>query len=276
VDPRPERGGCAAGRVDALVVATALSTIRVDLGASLEQLEWTVNAYVLSFAVLMMSAAALGDRIALSEPPPACARGCRRPWPQETYIDKGGNPMRKVIVSTYVTLDGRVDEIQDWAVPYDDDEAAKYHTDLLMNSDGLLLGRKTYEIFGANSRARSGESPYIDRINSMAKYIASTTLKDLEWENSHLIEGDVPEGVAKLKEEPGQNLIMYGCRDLMHSLLEHDLIDEYRIWVHPVVLGKGMSFFKDGVERMALDLVDTTVLSSGVAILEFQSQQAQG
>jgi MFS family permease len=77
-----ERGGCAAGRVDALVVATALRTIRVDLGASLEQLEWTVNAYVLSFAVLMMSAAALGDRIALSEPPPACARGCRRPCPK--------------------------------------------------------------------------------------------------------------------------------------------------------------------------------------------------
>jgi dihydrofolate reductase len=184
---------------------------------------------------------------------------------------QGGNPMRKVIVSTYVTLDGRVDEIRDWAVPYDDDEAARYHTDLLMDSDGLLLGRKTYEIFGANSRARSGESPYIDRINSMAKYVASTTLKDLEWENSHLIEGDVPEGVAKLKEEPGQNLVMYGCRELMHSLLEHDLVDEYRVWVHPVVLGKGRSFFKDGVERMALDLVDTTVLSSGVAILEFHS-----
>jgi dihydrofolate reductase len=178
-----------------------------------------------------------------------------------------------VIVSTYVTLDGRVDEIQDWAVPYDDDEAAKYHTDLLMNSDGLLLGRKTYEMFAALFPERSGEFPYVDRINSMAKYVASTTLKDLEWENSHLIEGDVPEAVAKLKQQPGQDLIMYGCHDLMHSLLEHDLIDEYRLWVYPVVLGKGRSFFEDGVRRMNLDLVDTAVLSSGVVILTYQSHR---
>jgi dihydrofolate reductase len=181
--------------------------------------------------------------------------------------------MRKVIVSTYVTLDGRVDEIQDWAVPYDDDEAAKYHTDLLMNSDGLLLGRKTYEIFGANSRARSGESPYIDRINSMAKYIASTTLKDLEWENSHLIEGDVLEAVAKLKQQPGQDLIVYGSHNLTLSLLEHDLIDQYQLWVYPVVLGKGRTFFEDGVKGMNLDLVDTTVIPPGVAILTYQSQR---
>jgi hypothetical protein len=82
--------------------------------------------------------------------------------------------MRKVIVSTYMTLDGRVDEIRDWALPYDDDRAAKYHTDLLMNSDGLLLGRKTHEIFAATWPSRSGELPYIDKLNSMAKYVAST------------------------------------------------------------------------------------------------------
>ena len=179
--------------------------------------------------------------------------------------------MRKVIVSTNVTLDGRVDEVRDWALPYDDDEFVKYHTDLLRNSGGLLLGRKTYEFFAAVWPSRSGEFP--DRINSMAKYVASTTLKDLEWENSHLIEGDVPEGVAKLKQQPGQDLIMYGCHDLMHSLLEHDLIDEYQLWVYPVVLGKGRSFFKDGLERMALDLVDTTVIPPGVAILTYKSQR---
>ena len=181
--------------------------------------------------------------------------------------------MRKVIVSTYMTLDGRVDEPRDWALPYDDDGAVKYHTDLVMNSDGLLLGRKTYEMFAALFPARSGEFPYVDRINSMAKYVASTTLKDLEWENSHLIEGDVTEGVAQLKEQPGQDLIMYGCHDLMHSLLEHDLIDEYRILVQPVLLGKGRSFLEDGMERIDLDLVDTTVIPSGVAILTYQSKR---
>jgi dihydrofolate reductase len=178
--------------------------------------------------------------------------------------------MRKVIVSTYVTLDGRVDELRDWTVPYNDDGMARYHTDLLTNSDGLLLGRRTYEAFAALWPSRSGELPYVDKINSMAKYVASTTLRDLEWENSQLIEGDVAEGVAKLKEQPGGDLVMYGCRDLMHRLLEDDLIDEYRLLVHPVLLGKGRSFFADGAERVNLDLVDTTVIPPGVAILTYR------
>src|SRR6478609_7504812 len=113
--------------------------------------------------------------------------------------------MRKVIVSTYVTLDARVDEIRDWAIPFDDDAAVKYHADLLMNSDGLLLGRKTYEIFAATWPSLAGKVPYIDKLNSMAKYVASTTLEDLEWENSQLIEGDAADGVAKLKQAPGQD-----------------------------------------------------------------------
>ncbi|MEP6955169.1 MAG: dihydrofolate reductase family protein [Solirubrobacteraceae bacterium] len=175
--------------------------------------------------------------------------------------------MRKVIVSTYVTLDGRVDNVQDWAVPYDDDGAVGYHTDLLMNSDGLLLGRRTYELFAALWPSRSGELPYVDKLNSMAKYVASTTLEDLEWENSQLIEDDVVEGVAKLKQQPGQDLVMYGCHDLMHSLSEHELVDEYRFLVQPVLLGKGRTFLADGAQRVDLDLVDTTVLPSGVAIL---------
>jgi dihydrofolate reductase len=178
--------------------------------------------------------------------------------------------MRKVIVSTYATLDARVDDIAGWVVPYNDVGAAEYHTDLLKNSDGLLLGRKTYEIFAAIWPPRSGELPYVDKINSMAKYVASTTLKDLEWENSHLIEGDAAEGVAKLKQQPGQDLVMYGCHDLMHSLQEHGLIDEYRILVHPVLLGKGRSFLTDGAERVNLNLVDCTVIPGGVSILTYQ------
>jgi dihydrofolate reductase len=169
-----------------------------------------------------------------------------------------------------MTLDGRVDETRDWALPYNDDGVAKYHTDLLANSDGLLLGRKTYEIFAAIWPPLSGKVPYVDKLNSMAKYVATTTLKDLKWANSHLIDGEVAAGVAKLKQQPGQDLVMYGCHDLMHSLLEHDLIDEYRILVHPVLLAKGRSFLKEGAERVNLDLVDTTVFPSGVAILTYQ------
>lgn len=178
--------------------------------------------------------------------------------------------MRKVIVSTYATLDGRVDELQDWTIPYNDDAVVNYHTDLLKNSDGLLLGRKTYEVFATIWPPRSGELPYIDKINSMAKHVASTTLKDVEWTNSQLIEGDVADGVAKLKQQPGQDLVMYGCHDLMHKLLEHDLIDEYRILVHPVLLGKGRTLLEDGAKQVNLELVDTAVIASGVAVLAYQ------
>jgi dihydrofolate reductase len=178
--------------------------------------------------------------------------------------------MRKLIVSNSVTLDGRVDEVRDWALPGDDDEFVKHQTELLSHSDGLLLGRKSYEFFAAVWPSRSGEFP--DRMNGIAKYVASTTLEDPEWENSQLIEGDVPQAVAKLKEQPGQNLVVYGSHELTHSLMGHDLIDEYQLWVYPVVLGKGRSFFEDGVE-LALELVDTTVIPPGVAILTYQSQR---
>ena len=186
-----------------------------------------------------------------------------KPTPKEA-------PMRKLIVSTYATLDGRVDEIQDWALPYDDAGAARYHDDLLANSDGLLLGRKTYEVFAAIWPPRSGKLPYVDKINSMPKYVASTTLRDLQWENSRLIEGDVAEGVAALKQQAGQDLVVYGGQDLTHSLLEHDLVDEYRILVSPVLLGTGRCLLKDGARRVNLKLVDTTVIPPGVAVLTYQ------
>jgi dihydrofolate reductase len=178
--------------------------------------------------------------------------------------------MRKLIVSTYATLDGRVDELQDWVIPYNGDASVVYHTELLKNSDGLLLGRKTYDVFAKIWPPRSGELPYVDKINRMAKHVASTTLKDLEWENSHLIKGDVVDGVAKLKQQPGADLVMYGCHDLMHKLLEHDLIDEYRILVHPVVLGKGRSLFADGAIPLTLELIDNATIASGVVVLTYQ------
>jgi len=181
--------------------------------------------------------------------------------------------MRRVIVSTYMTLDGRVDDIRDWALRFNDDEAVKYHAALLETSDGLLMGRKTYEIFAGIWPSLAGKIPYVDKMNRMAKYVASTTLKELKWENSHRIEGDVAKGVAMLKRQPGQDLIVYGCHDLMHSLLQHDLIDEYRILIHPVLLGTGRSFFGDGAKRVNLRLVDTTVLGSGVVIGTYRPTQ---
>jgi dihydrofolate reductase len=178
--------------------------------------------------------------------------------------------MRKLIVSSYVTLDARVDDVQDWVVPYNDEEAVSYHAGLLANSDGLLLGRRTYELFSALWPPRSGELPYIDKINRMPKYVASTTLSELEWENSTLIEGDAAEGVAELKRQPGQDIVMYGCHDLMHRLLEHDLVDEFRMLVHPVLFGKGRTFFDDGAGPVKLTLADAVVKPSGVAVLTYR------
>jgi dihydrofolate reductase len=178
--------------------------------------------------------------------------------------------MRKLIVSTYATLDGRMEELRDWVIPYNDDAAAAYHSELLKNSDGLLLGRKTYETFATIWPPRSGEHPYVDKINSMAKHVASTTLKDLKWENSRLIEGDVADGVAKLKQQPGQDLVMYGCHGLMPTLLEHDLIDEHRVLVHPVLWGRGRSLLPDGAKHVNLQLIDSTVVASGIVVLAYR------
>jgi dihydrofolate reductase len=178
--------------------------------------------------------------------------------------------MRKLIVSNNVTLDGRVDEPRDWALPGNDEEFVKHQTELLSHSDGLVLGRKSYEFFAAVWPSRSGAFP--DRMNTVAKYVASTTLKDPEWDNTQLIEGDVPEAVAVLKEQSGQDLVVYGSHELTQILVEHDLVDEYQLWIYPVVLGKGRSFFEDDVE-LALELVDTTVISPGVAILTYRSKR---
>jgi dihydrofolate reductase len=177
--------------------------------------------------------------------------------------------VRKVIASAYVTLDGKIDNLPEWVAPHDSDAVAKYHSDLLANSDGLLLGRRTYEIFAAIWPPRAGNLGYGDKINSMAKHVASTTLVDLGWENSHLIAGDVAEGVAKLKEQPGQDLVAYGGRAFIRGLLEHDLIDEYRLLVHPIVLGKGPSLFDDVTRRVNLDLVGTEVIPPGVTVLTY-------
>lgn len=178
--------------------------------------------------------------------------------------------MRTLIVSTYLTLDGKPDDIREWALPYNDPEAAAYHAALLEKSDGLILGRKTYQIFATLWPALAGTVPYVDKINSMAKYVASTTLTDLQWENSHPIDGDVVEGIAALKEQPGGDLVLYGCHDLMHVLMAADLVDEYRLLISPVLLGKGRSFFDGGSQRVDLRLTDSTVMASGVAVQTYQ------
>jgi len=181
--------------------------------------------------------------------------------------------MRKVVVSTYVSLDG-VFEDPAWSAPYWSDEAQQFAHDQLFASDALLLGRTTYEAFAASWPTEEWierEGDFAERMNSLPKFVASTSLEEpLEWQNSSLLEGDVAEEVHKVKDQPGQDILMYSSVELMHKLMEDDLIDEYRIWVHPVVLGSGRRLFKEGIEKTELKLVDTTTLPNGVVVLTYQ------
>ena len=180
--------------------------------------------------------------------------------------------MRKLIVSSYATADGRVENLQEWVSPWNAPEIAKYHADLLADSDALLVGKTTYQVFAMIWPPRVDEEPYAAKIQSMAKYVASTTLaaSDVTWENSQLLDGDVADAVAKLKAEDGGDIVVYGGPTLIHTLLEAGLVDEYRIMVHPTLLGKGRGVFRDGAAPVALELADTTVVPPGVAILTYR------
>lgn len=182
--------------------------------------------------------------------------------------------MRKLIVSTYVTLDGVIQPL-DWSAqnqsPVAAEERGAYARGMLFAADALLMGRETYEIFAAVWPARTaaddgpGEAGFIDRINSLPKYVASTSLKEpLAW-NSTLIKGDVPQEVAKLKQQPGQVILMYGCGALARTLPEHDLIDEFHFWIYPVVRGSGTRLF-GGETRADLELVETRSFAAGFAV----------
>jgi dihydrofolate reductase len=181
--------------------------------------------------------------------------------------------VRNVIVSTYVTLDG-VFEDPGWSAPYWSDDAQRFARDQLWASDALLLGRNTYEAFAASWPTEEWierEGEFAQRMNSYPKYVASRSLEEpLEWNNSHLLEGDVAEEVSKLKEGSGQDILMYSSAELMHALIDKGLVDRFRIWVHPLVLGSGRRLFPDGAKKAELELVDTTTLPNGIVVLDYE------
>lgn len=169
--------------------------------------------------------------------------------------------MRKLIVSEYVSLDG-VMENPAWTAPYWNDEIARFKSDEFFASDVLLLGRVTYEGFAAAWPGMTDEDGFADRMNSMPKFVASTTLTDMTW-NAAPLQSNIAEAVTQLKQQPGQNLLVYGSAELVDALMEHGLIDEYRLLVYPVVLGSGKRLFREG-RAATLKLVETKPFSSGV------------
>jgi dihydrofolate reductase len=181
--------------------------------------------------------------------------------------------MSDLVVSTYVTLDGVFEE-PGWSGPYWSDEAQQFARDQLWASDALLMGRKTYEVFAVSWPTNEWierEGDFADRMNTLPKYVASRALEEpLEWSHSVLLKGDIADAVGKLKHDSGQNLLMYSSVELMHTLMPYDLIDEYRIWVHPLILGGGRRLFEDQLDKTELNLVETTTLPNGVVVLAYQ------
>jgi dihydrofolate reductase len=190
----------------------------------------------------------------------------------------------QLTLHAFVTLDGVVqapggpDEDREggfvhggWSFPYGDEDFGRTMAGWFEHADAFLLGRTTYEIFAGHwPRVTDPADPIASKLNALPKYVASTTLEKVDWNNSTLLGDDVPAAVAKLKEQPGDELQVHGSGGLAQTLIAHDLIDEYRLLVFPVHLGEGKKLFRDGAPPAALNLIDATTASTGVLIARYE------
>src|SRR5215211_5858585 len=183
----------------------------------------------------------------------------------------------RIVVTEFVSLDGVMEapgggedfKHGGWSFEINRGDAGdKFKLDETLSSEALLLGRVTYEGFAAAWPSRDGE--FADKFNSMPKYVVSSTLEEPEWNNSTVLKGDVAEEVAKLKQEQDGEIVVHGSPRLVQTLLEHDLVDELRLMVFPVVLGIGKRLFGETSDKKPLRLIDSKVVGDGVVILIFQ------
>jgi dihydrofolate reductase len=186
--------------------------------------------------------------------------------------------MRKIVVSEFVSLDGVMEDPGGaegskhggWTFQFSSAEQEQWKSDELFKADALLLGRRTYQGFAAAWPTMPGTGAYGERMNSLPKYVASTTLSDTTW-NATLIKGDLAEELSRLKQEDGQDILTFGSGELVHALNARGFVDEYRLMVYPVVLGGGKRLFAEGSEMKTLKLVESKPFPSGVVVLTYQS-----
>ena len=185
--------------------------------------------------------------------------------------------MGRIVVTEFVSLDGVMEDPGGsenfgqggWSFKISrGDEGDKFKLDEAFSSEALLLGRVTYEGFAAAWPSREGE--FADKFNSMPKYVVSSTLDEPEWNNSTVLKGDITEEVGKLRREQEGDIVVHGSAKLVQTLIEHDLVDELRLMVYPVVLGSGKRLFGDTSDGKPLRLVDSKVVGDGVAILIYR------
>ncbi len=188
--------------------------------------------------------------------------------------------MRKIIASEFITLDGVIEdpggaekfERGGWAFQFErGPEGDKFKMDEIMQSEAMLLGRKTYEGFAEAWPSRTGE--FADKMNNMPKYVVSTTLEHGSWKNTQVIKRDIAGEVSRLKAMSGGDILIAGSAQLVQSLMEQDLIDEYRLMVYPVVLGKGKRLFIPESKKHALRLAEVKPIGDGILILIYQRAQ---
>ncbi len=179
--------------------------------------------------------------------------------------------MRKVTAGLFVSLDGVTESPEKWQLPYFNDEMGEAIGVAMAAADAMLLGRVTYQEFASYWPGVSSEDqPFADYMNNTPKYVVSTTLDKVEWNNSTLIKGNVAEEITRLKQQPGKNIGITGSATLVQSLLQEDLLDELGLMVHPVVVGSGKHLFEDGGDTKVLRLVETKTFGSGVVVLSYQ------
>jgi len=188
--------------------------------------------------------------------------------------------MGKIIMQQFITLDGVMQapgdlnefEYGGWQLPYVGEEHLALIVEQAYAVEALLLGRRTYESFAAAWPSATGMRGLADRMNGISKFVASRTLSQADW-NATIIHGDATEEAAKLKQELRGDLLVVGSGDLAQTLMNNHLIDEYRLWVHPVILGRGQRLFRGGSEKAAMRLMDSKALKSGVTIYTYQPEK---
>jgi dihydrofolate reductase len=176
----------------------------------------------------------------------------------------------RLVATEYISLDGVFEEPGHWSFPYFDEQAAQFKFDELNATDAQLLGRLTYEGFAKAWPTMEGTGDFGVKMNTMPKYVVTSTLDKLEWAGSTRIDGNVEEEVRKLKAEPGGDLLLAGSGQLFRALMRADLIDVYRFMVHPLIVGKGKRLFTDDDPRQELKLVDTKTFTKGIVVLEYE------
>jgi dihydrofolate reductase len=186
--------------------------------------------------------------------------------------DRKEIPMRKVIAGLFVTLDGVTERPEQWQQRYMTPEIGQTLGALMAASDTLVLGRRTYQEWAAFWPEQGSENPFAAQINATPKLVASTTLDTVEWENSTLIAGDVPERLAEIKAQPGGTILINGSATLVRSLIDAGALDELHLLVHPVVAGSGTPLF-DGLRPTAMELSESRAFDNGVVLLAFRPAQ---